>query len=128
MVNLENQFLIRASDQILGCTQFFQIPLWSASIFFIIHHSTRFRADLLMASEVDVGLLTVCNFCHEVSKTRRPIYSNHKEQQAIMYIIKAVTSTLANTTPNPNIRSMQHTAAAIHGKPIKCCSDEKING
>jgi hypothetical protein len=51
-----------------------KIPLGSASVFLIVHHSTRFRVDLLVPSEVNVCLLTVCNFCHNVSKTHRQTY------------------------------------------------------
>uniref|UniRef100_A0A2P2LU73 Uncharacterized protein n=1 Tax=Rhizophora mucronata TaxID=61149 RepID=A0A2P2LU73_RHIMU len=57
-------------------------PLRSASIFLIVHHSTTFRVDLLVPSELNVGLLTVCNFCHNVSKTSTNIYAKNKSTTA----------------------------------------------
>lgn len=44
-----------------------------------------------------------------------------------MYIIKADTSTLYNTTPNPNISLMQHTAELYTAKNLKCF-DENVDG
>ncbi len=63
------------------------LPLRTTSVFLIVHHSTRFRVDLLMPSEVNVGLLTVCNFCHNVSKTHRPTYPKHLKRLSSNNII-----------------------------------------
>ncbi|CAI9765149.1 unnamed protein product [Fraxinus pennsylvanica] len=50
------------------------LPLSPASVFLIIHHSTMFRKDLFVPSELQVGLLTVHNFYHNVSKMHQPTY------------------------------------------------------
>lgn len=84
------------------------LPLRSDSIFLKVHHSARFREDLLMPSEVNVGLLTVCNFCHNVSKTIDQIsHHTNKRQYALSkpissYMLMESKVLDASRSLNPN--------------------------
>jgi hypothetical protein len=50
------------------------LPLWSDTVLFKIHYSYRFREVVVMPSYVDVCLLKLFNFCHQVRNMVRQHY------------------------------------------------------